>query len=89
MIKSRIVTISEIKYNNPTLCLSPNRFLGTCHNCEVFKRELKKKENKDLDLTQIIKKMKCTPPEIDKDILKKIERKKQLLKELSELKKDN
>jgi len=86
MVKSRVVTIEEIKKDNPILCLSPNRFLGNCHKCEVFIRNAK--QNKNLCIEEAIKKMKCNP-QIDMKLLKRIsyvsERKKQLLAELKTL----
>jgi len=35
-VQSRSVPTSEIYANNPRLCLSPLRYLGSCHKCPVY-----------------------------------------------------
>jgi len=64
----KIVSSKELR-ESPTLCLSPLRFLGECHRCEVFRK------SKDW------RKLKCKP-KISKEVEKLLEEKKRLLKRL-------
>lgn len=36
MVKSKLVTIEDIKKNNPRLCLNPLRYFGECFKCPQY-----------------------------------------------------
>ena len=54
-----IVKASEVRQSkdNPTGCMSPDRYLGLCQNCEIFKRTLQEKNT----LRDVLKRLKCKP----------------------------
>ena len=85
MVKSIIVDVKEIlnKDKNPTICLSPLRYLGKCIECERFKQELRK-NNFDIEL--VIKKMKCKPI-VSKEQINAFKEKKMLLDKLRKVEK--
>lgn len=72
MVEAKLVSIEELKHNNPTLCLSALRVFGRCHECEYYKR--KRKENKPLKCIPVLKKQ-------YEEILK---RKEEVIKEYKE-----
>jgi len=74
---AKIVTINELKENNPTLCLSALRVFNHCHKCTEYKQFQK----------GYIKKLKCVP-HLDQETLNKIERLNQLKEQVKELEKE-
>jgi len=81
-MKIMITALTEIKKDNPQLCLSPLREFAECHLCEHFKRGLWR--NKE-DIQKTLK-MKCHP-QIKENLIELFERKRELLKELNEINK--
>jgi hypothetical protein len=73
MAQSKVVSIDELKNNNPTLCLSPNRVFDRCERCEVFIRKYKKLQ----DITKTINSIKCVP-HLNKDKIKLLEKRVRL-----------
>ena len=73
----KTITTENIIKNNPQLCLSPKRFLKTCHNCERFKKAFSK--FKDIELT--IQKLKCHP-QIHENYISLLKKKRELLEQL-------
>jgi len=57
-MKAKIVNKSEITKNNPTLCLSPNRYLGECKHCQVFRMVFKRN---NYNLAKTLLNIKCRP----------------------------
>ena len=50
----RVLSLSEIKENNRTVCLSTLRFFGKCHKCGVVKHLLETKCNSEKTVKDII-----------------------------------
>lgn len=49
MVKARIVTIDEIKKDNPRLCLSPLRYTDKCYGCKHYFKCESRIENKQFE----------------------------------------
>jgi len=64
-MKTKLVSLSELTENNPTLCLSALRVFGDCHKCEQYKKFEK----------GIIKTLKCNP-KFNKKALKLLRKRK-------------
>jgi len=69
---------------NPTLCLSPLRFMGQCHKCGKFQLALT--NNYGNDIEKAINSMKCKP-QIDPIFIELHKKKLTLLKQLREINK--
>lgn len=59
-MKAKIVSISELTENNPTLCLSAYRVLGDCHKCDHYIRAFKQNRTD---------KLRCNPQIINEKAL--------------------
>ena len=57
-MKSKIVNLKEVAENNPTLCLSAQRYLGECYKCPIFQRAFK---NNNYNIHDTLKQLKCKP----------------------------
>jgi len=75
-MKAKVVTKEEIFKDNPTLCLSPLRFLDLCHKCTKVKQASRKGRQP--------KTLKCKP-RMHKEFNRLIKEKKALLAQLKEI----
>jgi len=65
-MESKIVSINEIKKDNPRLCLLPIRYLGKCYQCNLYEKceskiinpEGEKILNRRIEIKEQIKKLK-------------------------------
>lgn len=80
---SKVVNLSEVMEDNPTLCLSTLRIFKKCHQCRVFQSTFRRC-NKDLEKT--LQHMACNP-KLDKKMLALLERKVRLQREIAEINK--
>jgi len=71
-MKTAVVSLSELTEDS-TLCMSPHRIFKECHKCD--KLRLKRIQN-----------MRCKP-QIKDEVIKLMERKEELLRELNEINK--
>jgi len=85
-MKTATITVEELTEDNPTLCMSPLRVFRECHKCTHFKRATCGLMLPYNEIMKRIENMRCKP-QIKDEVLKLIERKKELLRELSEINK--
>jgi len=89
-MKTKVVSIEELKEDNSTLCLSPLRVFGECHKCPTFKHNLDYNKNKYRNINKAIeetlKNIKCNP-KINLGTFELIKKKEKLLKEIKEINK--
>lgn len=84
MVEARLVSIEELKKDNPTMCLSALRVFGRCNECpqyKKYKKGLKKKLDcepkvniaflKNQILKDQIKKLRKQREQIEEEIRKK------------------
>lgn len=69
-MESKVVSIKELRENNPTLCLSALRVFGKCHQCPQYKKAPDK--------------LKCNPV-ISVEVITLTGRRQKLLEEMREI----
>ena len=93
-METKVVNLSEITEDNPTLCLSPLRVFNACHRCKHFSYRLqylkKKYANENLSVEElidrVIEEIPCKP-HLKKEFVELLKKKTELLQELAEVQK--
>ena len=83
-MKSKIVNLKEVAENNPTLCLSAQRYLGKCYKCPIFQRAFK---NNKCNIYKTLKQLKCHPI-LDKNQIEILLKQADLLKKKKSIDKE-
>jgi hypothetical protein len=68
MGEAKLVSIEELKKDNPRLCLSALRVFNRCEECPIYD--------------------KCESRKVNPELIKKLERKEELKKQLKEIKEE-
>ncbi|MCW3128523.1 MAG: hypothetical protein N2V75_00230 [Methanophagales archaeon] len=80
-MRTIVVNLKDISTDNPTLCLSPLRFVNRCDKCEQFRLRLRVYGN---DIETTIRSLKCKP-RVEPEILELYREKAALLRRLNEI----
>jgi len=91
-MQTKVINLSEIAENNPTLCLSPLRVFNACHKCNHFLSRLQyyKRKYPDMSIDEMIERaiadIPCKP-HVKKEYVELLKKKTKVLQELAEVQK--
>ena len=80
-MRTIVINLKDVLTDNPTLCISPLRFVNRCDKCREFRFGLRCYGG---DIEATIRSLKCKP-QVDPEIIKLYREKAVLLRRLKEI----